>query len=156
MHLPLALSIHMKNESKFKLKYHVDVVVVVAGVPTLDMVVRCCVVLAQTAVKCFCRYTHPYIPVYLHVLSCKLHLLHQPCATYHSLSINPQRSRTETWLAVVGPEQVKKIYSIHPIVVVFVIVAADFFLPLLFTSVLYSIAKTLLLLHLCMRECVCI
>lgn len=44
-------------------------------------------------------YIHTSVPP---ILSCKLHLLHQPCATYHSLSINPQRSRTRTWLAVVG------------------------------------------------------
>lgn len=152
MHLPLLLSLHMKNESKFKLKYHVYVVVA-AGVPTLDMVVRCCVVLAQTAVKCFCRYTHTYIPVYhlyCHVNSISFINLVLPTILCPSIPNGHALEHDWRWW---GTEQVKKIYSIHPIVVVFVIVAADFFLPLLFTSVLYSIAKTLLLLHLCMRVC---
>lgn len=99
-------------------------------------------------------HIHTYIPVYhlyCHVNSISFINLVLPTILCPSIPNGHALEHDWRWW---GTEQVKKIYSIHTIVVVFVIVAADFFLPLLFTSVLYSIAKTLLLLHLCMRVCV--
>lgn len=50
-----------------------------------------------------------------------------------------------------GTEQVKKIYSIHPIVVVFVIVAADFFFLYYLLLPYIPLQK-----HCCFSTCVCV